>query len=171
MKFEYTNEIELPKKPPEEVLPYDERQKQVRYRCFTHAYVALIVLVFLNMLLVDSDIPWFDHASGAIICILLSFAAGMIEVIFRDAYLPPRAKPTPVWDIIELLLYFGAAVAWFSVLHSNSQGGIPLIENGMLSQRLLYPVGFVIFGLVDLAVVIKRQINRVADKKQPENED
>lgn len=176
MKFEYTNEIELPKKPPEEEIhPYDERQRQLRYRCFTHAYLVLIVLVIANMFLCEgseSGLPWFDFATGSLLCILLSFDIGMIEIVFRDAYLPPRAKPTPVWDIISFLLFVGAAVvSFYGTYRYSVRYQVPLIEDGILSGQLIYPICVASSALFYLALIIKRQMDRVAAKKQRENEE
>lgn len=175
MKFEYSNEIELPKKPPEQTRPYDERQKLVRYQCFTHAFIVLAVLNFINILLCDGGegaLPWFNWWNGSLLCVILAFTAAMVEAVARDAYYPPRAKDSLLWCALDTLLMLACAGAWYySALRNCALREELLIENGILHDLLLYPATFLLLAIVPLATFIKVLISRIKAKKHPSGEE
>lgn len=176
MKFEYTNEIELSKKSPEETPHYDERQKLVRYQCFTHAFIVLAVLILLNIFLVEpgeSKIPWFNWWNGSLICIIIAFTVAMVEAVARDAYYPPKAKDSLLWCAFDTLIMLACAGAWYySATRNCALRGELLIENGVLHDLLINPATFLLLAIIPLAAFIKVLITRArTHKSSPEDEE
>lgn len=175
MKFEYSNEIELSKKPSEQPKPYDERQKLVRYQCFTHAFIVLAALILCNIGLADptqNAIPWFDWWDGSLLCIVLAFTIAMVEAVVRDAYFPPKAKDSLLWCALDTLMMLVIAGAWYySAVRNCALRGFSLIENGVLDELLIYPATFILLAAVPFAAFIKVLAARIKERRMAPGEE
>ena len=149
-------------------LPYDERQRQVRARCFMHAFFLMPVLLFLNIVLSDSSVPWFAPSFSWLVSFVFAGCVAMVEAIWRDAWVPPGVGSQTVSCLLYTVLLLAAAGAQlFAAMRDQTRYGMLLVENGVLSDRLL---GMFLFGLpalVPLSYLVRlvwRRLRRNAEE-------
>ena len=142
--------------------PYDERQKLVRTQCFAHAFFIMPVLLLGNVMLLDAGVPWFDSSIGWLVSFEIAVTLAVVEMIGREAWLPPGAKRSVVWSICYMLLALSGMAAWgFLLWHRATYQGIAAVENGILSNDWIYVITFLCAAIVELSYLLLLLVRRI----------
>lgn len=142
--------------------PYDERQKLVRTQCFAHAFFIMPVLLLGNVMLLDAGVPWFDSSIGWLVSFEIAVTLAVVEMIGREAWLPPGAKRSVVWSICYMLLALAGMAAWgFLLWHRATYLGIAAMENGILSNDWIYVITFLCAAIVELSYLLLLLVRRI----------
>jgi len=120
---------------------FDERQALIRGKVFTHMYIIIVVLLFLNAILYSLGIIWADGFHSSILILMLATAIGSVEAIIRDVYFKSTRESFLAWFFAGNGTYLFIS----SVMHRNESyiSGGELTNNGF---SLILSIIFIIIG-------------------------
>lgn len=149
---------------------YDERQQLIRYRAFTHGFIILAALIFLNVFLAEpTGIVWFEVWSGSAVMVVIAFCAAMAEIVWLGAWVPPGQKHSLAWAIFDFVFFAAITVGHYVIAFRKAdQFGIELIKDGCLDAGLMSAVTFTAFTVVPLTFLVRTALDRFA---KPEEDD
>ena len=141
---------------------FDERQKQIRTKCFAHAFFVMPVLLFCNIALLDSGVPWFDSDFSWLASVMLAVTIAAMEMIWRDAWIPPGGSTSAWWNAGSAVLLIVGLAAKVVVIYQNEvRWGTAPVENGILAPDWLYVLTFGCLALVELWYLLRLLISRI----------
>ena len=129
---------------------FDERQEIIRGKAYQHAFFAVMLYSALyGILVVTAERPLMEDGLSALIAMFVGVVAFAVESIARDAFFTAKNRPKSY-----IILY--AAIIFMQIV--NIIGNIKeghLVENGVLTMRVLPIVCAVVFTIVLVAILIK----------------
>ena len=152
---------------------FDERQKQIRTKCFAHAYFVTPAVFIADMLLRTSvdGVVWFDPDISWLVCLELTMMLAAMEMDWRDALTPPKEKDRLwEWLILLVLTAFGVVLQWNALLRNEQRYGIPLIKDGYLDYgftRIFTSVMWLVFCASHLC---RLAVLRIRRRKDPDDD-
>ena len=141
---------------------YDERQILARGEAYKHAILTLLIYSIaagLADLYIDGQ--WADIYTVTVIGVMLTVAVFSTECIMSEAYFAVGQR-AGVW--IAVCAVVTVMNAYVTV--DNIRSGEMMIENGMLTHRVVNPACGLVFLAVLLAVLIKSRRERAENTEQ-----
>ena len=149
--------------------PYDERQKQIRTKCFAHAFFVMPVLLFFNIALLDSGVPWFDPTFSWLASVILAVTLAAMEMIWREAWIPPGGSYSAWWSVASaVLLIIALAAKVADIFRNEVRWGIVPVENGILASDWLYILTLGCMALIELWYLLRLLVSRLKDSNGEE---
>lgn len=134
---------------------YDERQVLARNKAYKYSFMVLLLYCCVCAILGIIDIKWATLPTMLFMGVMISVLVFAEICIVRDAYVGIDNRKTKS-AFIFISLY---NLASFIMMLSK---GLPLIEDGMLTERVLPLFLSVLFGSVVITQLIKNEIDKKA---------
>ena len=131
---------------------FDEREKAIRSRVFTHGFVTLAVLLLADSFLELFGIQWAQGRSGNFVLLGAAFLAVYLELIFRDAYFSGKQRPNTLKGRLIFMLLWTALWGFNAV--TTLRLDAPFAARGQLTERgcqLVLPCVLTLVGVCGFA--------------------
>ena len=129
---------------------FDERQELIRGKAYQHAFFAVMIFSALyGIAVVMVERPLMADGVSALIAMFVGIVAFAVESIARDAFFTAKNRPKSY-----IILY--AAVIFSQIVNAVGnirEGG--LIQDGVLTMRVLPIICAAVFAIVLLAIIVK----------------
>ena len=129
---------------------FDERQELVRGKAYQHAFFAVMIFSALyGLVVVTAERPLMEDGLGALIAMFVGIVVFAVESIFRDAFFTAKNRPKSY-----IILYAAIILMQLVNIIGNIHEGA-LIQDGVLTMRVLPVVCAAVFAIVLAAILIK----------------
>ena len=129
---------------------FDERQELIRGKAYQHAFFAVMCFSALyGIAVVMVERPLMADGVSALIAMFVGIVVFAVESIARDAFFTAKNRPKSY-----IILY--AAVIFSQIVNAVGnirEGG--LIQDGVLTMRVLPIICAAVFAIVLLAIIVK----------------
>ena len=142
---------------------FDERQDLIRGKIFTHMFIIMAVLLFLNAFLNSIDIIWADGFHSSILILMAATMIGSIEMIVRDVYFRNKRESLMAW------FFVGIGIFLFILSVRHMIGGESIISGGTITDEGFSFILSVIFLSIGAIGAIKFLIDRKRERKGEES--
>ena len=135
---------------------FDERQLFLRGNAFKHAFFTILIYCCIySFLITVTGRPFMQDGVSTLLGALLGIGVVAVESILKEAFFSvgDNTKKRSKYYILLLL-----AVITMNVFGSINNGGINIVENGMLSMQCVHLANALLFTCVLAALVWKLYI-------------
>lgn len=129
---------------------FDERQELVRGKAYQHAFFAVMLFsAMYGLAVVILERPLMVDGLSALIAIFVGVVVFAVESIARDAFFTAKNRPKSY-----IILYIAVIFSQIVNIIGNLKEG-HLVENGVLTMRVLPIVCAAVFAVVLAAILVK----------------